>query len=361
MNRKTLFILITAIPLLLLVVIASLTIRDLYSIRTIDHAQMSRDLRSHLDQRRPASFPLPEGAADSRGTKRTVFVFGSSDILLSDGLTFPAYLEQQHHGLRVVNFGVNGIDSFSVKQRVTEALSAARPDIIILFYGHNDYNTAYNEFILPHYFHKFHALMRLPYLFQDKHKNFSRFNQEPFTYYWFYVLNRPKLLKAFEQLRLVDIHSDDYQPLNQLILDHFIRNNNDILDMAAAARVPVILMTPIANLHAEPVGDLEHTLAYFRKGLASTDYMQQIAYLKKAKDSEIFTFDLRAKSPLIEHIRTISRRGVHVLDLESRLEGMKFGFGNDDFVDYVHLNDRTHKLLADMLFDFMLQNKLVAK
>jgi hypothetical protein len=123
----------------------------------------------------------------------------------------------------------------------------------------------------------------------------------------------------------------------------------------------VVLMTPVGNLHAEPFGDITVVTRHYRAGMASTDYKQSIAELKKARDAELITYDLRAKSPLIGYIRKVNRPNVHVLDLEKRLEEMRFGFGNEDFVDYFHFNDRSHRLLADVIYDFLKKNGLLGR
>ena len=356
--KKSLFFLITAMPSLLLLGIVVLLGRDIYEIRLVTPSAIYHGLQSHLAHEDPENIPLPDAIFSAGDTdKTTVYAFGESSLVLSDGKTFPEYLQQRHADLRVVNFGVSGIDSFVVRQRVEEALSVAKPDVVVLYYGHNDYNNAYQEYIMPNFFQQFDLFLRISYRFHNK-------NRPPGVLladnpYWFSRLIRPKFFQFFEQLGMLDIDIRDYEPINQMILDYYVRNNDAIIDMALSQNIPVVLITPVGNLHAEPFGDIHVTTALYKKGMASQDYDDSLKYLKSARDAEIFTYDMRAKSPLIDYIRNYERPGVYVLDLEKKLEQMRFGFGYGEFLDYFHFNDKSHSLLADIIYDFMASKNLV--
>ena len=359
MNRKNLFFFsFMLIPAAFLAVLVVLTARDIYATRMIDPKKVYQSVQEHLTHREVFSFPLPDEIYVQDGSRKSVFVFGSSDVIVSDGVVFPARLEQQHPELRVINLGVMGIDSFLTKRRVSDALSAARPDLIILYMGHNDYNEAYHGVILPAYFEKFDSLLWLTYLFSTEKPALADASDR---YYWFMRRHSPRIYEAFQGLGLIDIHSDDYLPVNRLILDYFIGNYDAILKLAAAQGIPVIAITPVGNLRAEPYGDYRTTTALYRKGLVEGNYEQSLAYLKKARDTEILTYDVRAKSPVVEYLRKINRPGVRVLDLEKILERMHFDFGHSDFLDYVHFNNRTHRLVAEIIYDFLRENHLAGK
>lgn len=356
LNRKMFFYLIMTAPMLFVITIISVTAYDLYSIRHINQEEVIRNLQLYLSQKIPETFPLPENMFVRPDKGKTVFVFGESSLVLTDGSTFSEYLTQEHNDLHVVNFGVSGLDSLSVRQRVAQALTVARPDIIILYYGHNDYNNAYNGFIIPMYFAKFNILLRLSHLFHDRDKPVGvLLHQE---YYWYSRLTRPLLYRFFVQIGLVDVKSDWFASVNQNILNYFSNNNSVIMVMAESMHVPVVLITPVGNLHAEPFGDTDTTSQY-RKGMASANYIQSLRHLIAAKDSEFLTYDLRAKSELIDYIRNFKRQNVYVLDLQKKLEDLRFGFGYDEFLDYFHFKDSSHKLLADEIYSFMQEKGLV--
>jgi lysophospholipase L1-like esterase len=356
-TRRTLFHLILITPALMLLVLLLAVGFDLHALRAVDPAAVASALRDRLAARPPESFPPPEKLFTLDPGKQTAFLFGASSLVLSDGAIFPDYLERISNGLQTVNFGVSGIDSFSVRLRVGQALDETRPDFIILYYGHNDFNNTYNGFIIPTYFRKFDYLLALPYLVHDKDRPDGVILSA--DWYWYARLMRPRIIRACEQLRLLDIRSAAYDPVNRLIVETFRRNNEAIISRAAARKVPVVLITPVGNLRAEPYGDLATTTALYRQGMADTDYARSLSLLKQARDAEILTYDLRAKSALLDVIRSSERPGVYVLDLERELEQRHFSFGYDDFLDYFHFNDRSHRLVAQIIRDFLVRHRLL--
>ncbi|MBU0673282.1 MAG: hypothetical protein KJ950_01410 [Proteobacteria bacterium] len=277
--------------------------------------------------------------------------------MLSDGGVFPDYLEQIDSDIQAVNFGENGIDSLLVRERVREALKIARPDLMFVLLGDNDYNTAFHNSIIPTYFDRLGWLLRLPYLFESEPAEITHFASHDF--YWYKRLHQPELFNFLQKIGLFNIDIQKYQPINSLITQYCTQNLGVILDMASAQQIPVVVMTPIENLRAEPFGDIKTTTTLYKRGLSSTDYGESIRLLKAAKDTELFTYDLRAKSDIIESIRSLNRKNVYVLDLEKVLEKREFAFGSEDFVDYVHYNDRTHLMVADILYDFLSHNHLI--
>ena len=357
-SKKILFYALLLAPGLALCSLLLATMLDLYAISAQDPAKMARELEAELAGKEPASFPLPDKLGELEKTKKTVFLFGESSLVLSDGGTFPEYLESEHPGIQTVNFGVSGIDSFSVRQRVTEALAAASPDLIVLYFGHNDYNNAYQGVIIPGHYERFDALLRIPFFLHDPEKPSGVLSSD--TFYWYSRYQRPRLIQFFERLHLVNLDIAQFAPVNRLILAHYIRNTETILDLAAARKIPVVVLTPVGNLRAEPFGDLKATTALYRRGMASAGSGESLQLLRRARDAEIMTYDLRAKTPLLEYLRSLRRRQVYVLDLERRLEERGFTFGYEDFLDYFHFNDRTHRLVADIIFNFLVDKRLIA-
>jgi hypothetical protein len=92
--------------------------------------------------------------------------------------------------------------------------------------------------------------------------------------------------------------------------------------------------------------------------MQSAEYQRSLDFLRVARDSELFTYDIRAKSQLVEYIRKLNQQNVHVLDLEKYLEEKHFGFGAEDFVDYFHFNDRSHRMIAEGIYSFMKQHHI---
>jgi len=358
-RRKLLFWLITSLPGLLLLILVSVVAYDLYALNRVDPAVMLADIEEDLTDRVFTVFPFPEKIRHIDESRTTVFIFGASTLRFSNGLVFPDYLEALDPDLQVINLGENGIDSSSVLYRVWQALDIAKPDVIVLLFGHNDYNYAYQGYLLKKYFNKLDWLLRIPFLFGYRNGPVGQFEIIDFS--WYARLHRPKLFNFFQRLGWLKIKGQEYAPINQVVLNSFKKNLGNILGLAAAKDIPVVLMTPIGNLQAEPFGEERITTALYRKGMASSDYEQALRYLKMARDSEIFTYDIRAKSQLLEFIRSIREPGVHILDLERKLEELRFDFGPGGFTDYFHYDDRTHRAVAEIIYDYLEAEQLIVR
>ncbi len=54
-------------------------------------------------------------------------------------------------------------------------------------------------------------------------------------------------------------------------------------------------------------------------------------------------------------------RNVYMMDVVREFRERKFEFGYADLLDYVHMNDRTHRLVADLLYEFLAKNRLIKR
>ncbi len=355
--KRRLFALIMLLPGIALAGLLLLIGSEILQIRRIEPDTIHAQLKEHLANKRPARFPPPDEFSQLEAGRESLFLFGASSVVLSDGGTMADYLKQNHPELQVINFGVSGFDSFSVRERVRQVLAIARPDVLLLYYGHNDYNNAYQGFIMPNYFNQFESELRFAYFVRGGSERTVPFSNGSF--YWFARRHRPKFFQLLQRLRVIQIDGDDFRPINRSILEHFKDNTHAIIEMAESLNVPMVLMTPIGNLHAEPYGDVDTTTVLYEDGMATAPGQASMDLLRRARDSEIFTFDLRAKSALVDYIRNSSHEGVYLLDLEKTLTDQGFEFGDSDFVDYFHFNDRSHRLLADVIYTFLAENNLL--
>ena len=336
--------------LVLLVTVVSLVI-DIVRLNTVRSDAVHLDVAKFLEEREATVVPFPEEYEALGNSTRNILVFGGSSVVISDGETFSTYLGRRLRktvaNVRVVNLGVNAIDSFSLKVRVLASLSGLKgrgdPALIVIYAGHNDYTNPYQFVVTPAYQAFRWELKLIRFLFSRDE-----------SWFWFVRERTPPLLYALQVSGAVRFDDLDYTATNDLILRHFQQNLSAILVAAADRHIPVVLITPIGNLYAQPYGALDATHAYYDMGLESERYEERLHYLMAARDSEIFTLSIRAKSRLIDYLRALNSEGVYVFDLESKLIEERFQFGNSDFLDYFHLNDRTHRLVADRLAEFML-------
>lgn len=352
--KKAFFYAILASPAAALLTLVVLVAADLHAINSTDPRQVYQRLRSAYSKLK--SFPMPDDISARPPGTTVVHVFGGSSLVISDGATFPAYLGLERDHLHVVNLGINGLSSALVRQRVDDALAVARPDVMVFYMGHNDYNNVYHGLVIPEYFDQFEYLIWPSYLISAALRRLA--GEERQDFHWFSRMTRPRIFKLFQRMGLVDLRQEDYAIVNDFALQNFVENTNAIIAKTTALGIPVVFVTPISNLRAEPFGDLE-TARLYELGMRSPDYRESLRYLKAARDRGFLTYDIRAKSPLVDHVRSLSYTNVHPFDLEGLLESRGVEFGYADFLDHFHFNDRTHRIVADAIYDFLEERRLI--
>ena len=175
-----------------------------------------------------------------------------------------------------------------------------------------------------------------------------------------YTSIEPNLINLMQMAKIVSIRPEPFVDYNQLILSYYEKNINEIINFAREKNIPVIFITPIANLEVKPFGIYDITQGFFNLGMKESNYLKRIGYLFKARDSEIFTGDLRAKSGLNYFLRSLKRSGVYVLDLEAILLSNEFMFNYDSFYDVGHIRPGLHKIIADNIHGFIKTRKIIS-
>ncbi|MEK6758144.1 MAG: hypothetical protein AABY51_00030 [Deltaproteobacteria bacterium] len=336
-------------------------ISDGLQLNKIDHDGIKISLERYLQTKEPTTFPPPEALSAADAAHANVYVFGESSVVLTDKLTFSHYLEKNLNeagpDAKVTNFGIPGIDSYSIKKRVSQALqfAPAKPKVLLLYYGHNDYNVAYDNIINIVYDGSFNIFLKIGNYISGGKFNFPEqkfvFNSEKFgELYWYARFRRPVFLNLAQKAGLFKVDNVRYDGYNEMILAHFKKNTEEILLMAREAGIPVILVTPIGNLHAKPYGAIEIVDKNYKQGLSAKDYKESHNLLMKARDNEVFTGDIRAKTPLNDYLRSLHNgTNVFVFDLEKDFTEEKFAFDESNFMDYFHFNDKAHQKIAGYL------------
>ncbi len=336
-------------------------ISDALQLNKIDHNGIRISLDRYLQAKEPTTFPPPEDFSEADSSHANIYVFGESSVVLTDKLTFSHYLgkdlSEAVPDARVTNFGIPGIDSYSIKKRVSQALqfAPAKPKVLILYYGHNDYNVAYDNIINIAYDGSFNTFLKIGNYVSGGKFNFPEqkfvFNSEKFgELYWYARFRRPEFLNLAQKAGLFKVKNDMYDEYNGMILEHFKKNTEEILLMAREAGIPVILVTPIGNLHAKPYGAIEIVDKSYKQGISARDYKESHDLLMKARDNEVFTGDIRGKTPLNEYLRSLHNgKSVFVFDLERDFTEAKFAFDESNFMDYFHFNDKAHQKIAGYL------------
>jgi lysophospholipase L1-like esterase len=317
-----------------------------WKINAVDYKEMEIALNKYLHSKKGVMSALPK-IEPGDTTTRHLFTFGASSVVVTNGKTFSQYLEtalsDSATAVLSTNFGVPGYDSYSIRLRVNQVLDSVtvKPDLALLYFGHNDFNNAYDKVLKP-YFPTFGLLLKPMHFFYQRQPEF----QEGMTYPYYCRLKNPEIINWFQHTGMVTISDPIHTHYDSLILHHFQRNLMAILDRFEQASVPVVLITPIGNLYAPPIGNRETVSRNFKNGTRTQDQLEAYRLLKTAQDNELLTYDIRAKSMLNEVLRNIHRKNVSVLDLENTLLREGFAFDDRHFLDYFHLNDSSHLHMA---------------
>lgn len=359
--KRIIFWGILLLPAFVVLFFVAVFISDVKKLDRISYDEIDAKLDAYLSTKEGTPFPPPKDFFSTGPQDAGIFVFGASSVVITDKSTFGQYLEQglqPHNGnVRVVNFGIPGLDSYSVKLRVAQALKSATsaPKAIVLYFGHNDYNVAYKNVLHPYWEDSFNSFLKLTYHLSGRKFNFPDqkfvFKSENFNdFYWYAMFTRPVFFDIAQRLRLYSVDNARYEGYNLKILEQFKRNTSGILDMAAAKGIPVIIVTPIGNLSAKPHGSIDIVDKSYKMGMSAGNYAESVRHLTKAKDNEIFTGDMRAKSQLLDYLRTLhDGNKVFVMDLERDFIQAGFKFDGSNFLDYFHLNDSAHRAVGSYL------------
>ncbi|HOW27691.1 MAG TPA: hypothetical protein PK876_04215 [Elusimicrobiota bacterium] len=303
------------------------------------------------------SYPRPDQLDGLKAGDVCIQVYGGSSVVVSDTMrdAFSDHLEymlrKYNPRLKVINFGVATYDLLDVKRRIMMVFRElkVRPKLIVIYSGHNDYAQMYHS-VVDRY-NRFQWLLVPAYsLLSPEEKNLLVLKT-------FMRLKTAVIIKWLQVLHIVDLREEAYASVNEMILERFRRNEEEIRRFLEPFGIPVLYVTPISNLRAEPYGDVRSTARLYRKGIESDDYEEAISSLIRAKDAEILTHDVRVKTPLNDFLRQLRQENVYVLDLENQLRRRRSAFGDELFTDYLHLTIQAHRLIAQSLKEFILGEK----
>jgi lysophospholipase L1-like esterase len=311
---------------------------------------------------------LPEPSSQLPG--RLVVVLGGSSVVgyQAPGAAFPGVLQRlldaAHPGeYRVVNLGRLCKDSIYVRDCAARVLTA-RPDVLVVYAGHNDYANWG--------------------LRQPARKIFLEENA------WIYEIeeaaSRTRLFSMLAGLvgdrraglaaAPPPIADEDLERAEQIVLDEFTGNVTGIAALARQHGAALLVVTVVSNLHEYPYasGDwdrvpIPHASAgarqrrwheAFSRGIEAFRAGRHAAALEAFAGARDLSTDGRAHGRLNERIRALGRgpHRVRVVDFERRLHalgaaegiGCNF-FGGEGWCDQFHPNARTHALIARAVFE----------
>jgi lysophospholipase L1-like esterase len=298
-----------------------------------------------------------------------IFIYGESSVAgtypvnKSALVNFALQLDLENYfhnkNFEVINLGKAGCDSSYIKNAMLESIHY-QPDLIIIYAGHNEFGKGVVEEIMG-----------------------------------VTEVNNP----------------DDFYNQKNKLLNNYKRNVGDIISITSSNHVPLILITMASNLaDREPTysiffGNLsrqktfdtlmskaetfwknnekyeaylqylsaekfgESALLFFRLGTywEKINNTLSLNYFKRAKDLDT-GFKERAFSDLNDYLRGINSTNVFIMDFEAVVERIALSknetvgcnlFGNKFYCDYIHPNEKLHKLMADEIFKTILKENLI--
>ena len=352
----------------LLVVLASLGL-DLQQVKRLEDPAWIRKHANAVDLRRvqrhePMTFVTPHPDAEAR-----VWFLGSSSIAVPhwDNFNEPMAhaLSLRDRRVQFDNLGWEGMPSWNVYERALQAFSrgaqeGVRPDILVLYYGHNDVTYTYTYGLdLPQF-----DAVHLPLWYASGR---AFLNNDPGHTYWMFCHRRaPRILDVLQNVGLLHLNPDHFAPLAERTLREYEKYTDKFVQLAQQEGVRLLLVTPTGNLSTKPFGVMQQTDVLWRNATATQQLDERIDGFIRAKDTELFTPDMRAKSTMLDSLR---RRGpsaldgpaqVSVCDVESLLRERGATFDQTMFLDPLHFSDEGYRQLTDVLADCLHQGPLQA-
>ncbi len=334
---------------------------DLVRIRLVDEESVQAAWEGFAASQTepPAHAPLEARPPRPPTAPPVVWVLGASSVVLPEGETFAVALQRLLHARRpdltVENLGRSGVESGALRRIFDEALARAphRPDLLVVYAGHNDFNVAYHGSVARQY-DLFEPLLGLLSVLSERGRRHG--------YHYFLRFRMPPLLERLQALGLVRLRPPGLATVDREIRARFRTHLDGILAAARDSDVPVLLVTPVGNLLARPYGRREETTVLYGFGRALAGTEVGLRLLEGARESEFLTYDIRARSALVEELRARTGDGLYVVELDRWLEKRGLRLSPRLFADYLHFTPWGHEQVAACLSEFLYaRRELVSK
>jgi hypothetical protein len=313
------------------------------------------------ERRQPVELHPNTGEGELR-----VWLFGASSFAAPDRVVFPSKLSARYaaQGRTVVidNLAWEGFTTADLARRAEQAAEQAvaegiQPDIVVFYEGHNDVTTTFHAAMgfpaANPWAYPVSALTALPaWVWTAGWTQFP----EGGGYRFFRNRRMGALFRLYQQLGLVQFEPEDFTPLVDHILDHYVPNIDRTRAVAASLHADFIVVTPVGNLLMRPYGPVNVIDPLYDAGVAEPDYERRMSVLLQARDAEVFTSDMRTKSVMIDALRQYASTSpdpgqlLQLCDLERALFDRQAPMDDSMFVDPLHFSDLGFEQMADVVF-----------
>jgi tetratricopeptide (TPR) repeat protein len=309
---------------------------------------------------------IPDGFLENKPENCfRVFVLGESSVAgfpYPPNASFPRYLKRKlellhpEKFIEVVNLGVSAINTNFIRERIDDIIEQ-KPDLILIYTGHNEYYGVTGVSETSGIFRDFFANIKNLRMYQLVDNLISE------------VVNlvsptdesSKTLMALMVKDKLVEYKSDIYR----LGLRQFEDNLNEIIGKFNDAKIPVFVSTLISNDMISPLENSSKT-GKAEKFFQKANYYFQQGHFNTAKYYYLLAkrFDeLRFRAP--EEMNTIIKNtnSTSVIDAEKyfrQLSGKNI-LVKDFFVDHLHLNIESNKILADLFLEKIYEKGILRK
>lgn len=285
-----------------------------------------------------------------------IFVLGESSVAgfpYPPNVSFPRFIKRKleiyypEKYIEVINLGISAINSNTLKD-IAEAVAEQKPDLILIYTGHNEYYGAFgaasssslfiNDFVIA--LRNYRTYQLLENIFSKTLSVFFSNNNTGKT-----------LMASMVGNKLIEEKSDEYYNG----INFFKKNMAKILEQFYSLRIPVIISTLMSNEMQKPLESsvrLSQAEKLFNQGIEfyeNANYSKSKKLLMQAKEADAMRF--RAPMEINNLIRDFAAKKIsHLLDAEKYFRSISKSeiLEKDYFVDHLHLNISANKILADL-------------
>ena len=258
---------------------------------------------------------------------------------------FPNQLSSRLNNMNFENLAITGSFSFQIKNNLFETLNELnhKPNFILFYYGHNDY-------FIPELYIFLNSLNRNN-LFKKIMTKIDFFKEEN-SYKGFLYLFRKSI-----EYNLINYDINCFTEMESIVYENYRKNTIDIVNKLTQENISAIFITPISNLEYI----FENSNADYINLFNDYDYKDKIKIGFELRDKYFFGDGSHVRSEFNDFLRTIENQNkdIYTFDLENKLIDNNFSFSYNNFDDSQHFNKETHKIVGNMLYEFIINQGII--
>jgi len=253
--------------------------------------------------------------------------------------------------IKVYNLGMNGYDSYDIKQLLSEVIKIKKPELV-LYFGtvSSDLRSPRLMYTRKEFYFLWNPLMLKRYGPQRIHLYADWFLQNYFE---------PAMLNTMQKLGLLNIDEARLKKIDDKIISSYMDNQIEMHAELQKLKIPLVVIFWCTNLESRPYGKVGETDVYYNKGIKEKDYNKRVDLLIMAKQTDFFSPDPGFKLSAYAMIGKLEEKGIKVFRLKDKLVKEQFDFGYSNFYDTDNFQLDVHELFAKHIADYLKDNEII--